>query len=91
MRNWEEIGFRAHKSCGFEIMRPNAQLFPELGSILLLLGANRFGNQDIVNAYSLTHSLTHSLAGWLAGWMDGWMDEWMDGWMAGWMDRWMNG
>ena len=59
LRNREHIGFRAHKNRGFGIMLPNAKLILELGSCLLLLGAQKFGNRDIVNAYLLTYLLTY--------------------------------
>ena len=40
-------------------MLPNAKLILELGSCLLLLGAQKFGNRDIVNAYLLNYLLTY--------------------------------
>ena len=55
LRNWEQIGFRVHKNFGFGIMLPNAKLFLKLGSCLLLLGAHKFENCDIVNAYLPTY------------------------------------
>ena len=61
LRNREQIGFRVHKNRGFGIMLPHPKLTLELGSCLLLLRAQKFGNRDIVIAHLLTYLLIYLL------------------------------